>query len=69
MLCLCCHAQAFSSCGRCGPLFVGMRGLLAAVVYSVAERGLSRRVHFSGCHLWALEHGLSSCGTQAELPP
>ena len=39
------------------------RRLLTAVAYSVAEHGLSRRVDFTGCHLRALELGLSSCGT------
>ena len=27
----------------------------------------SRRAGFSSCGLWALEHGLSSCGTRAQL--
>ena len=29
----------------------------------------SRCIGFSNCDLWALELGLSSCGTQAQLPP
>ena len=34
---LCCCAPAFSSCGQCGPLFMGARGLLIAVASPVAE--------------------------------
>ena len=37
---LCCCAQAFSSCGEQGLLFVVVRGLLIAVASLVAEHGL-----------------------------
>ena len=35
-----CCAQAFSSCGEPGLLFVAVRGLLIAVASLVAEHGL-----------------------------
>ena len=35
-----CRAQAFSSCGEPGLLFVAVRGLLIAVASLVAEHGL-----------------------------
>ena len=35
-----CCAQAFSSCGEWGLLFVAVYGLLIAVAYLVAEHGL-----------------------------
>ena len=35
-----CCAQAFSSCGERGLLFVVVRGLLIEVAYLVAEHGL-----------------------------
>ena len=37
---LCCCAQAFSSCGERGLLFVAVRGLLAAVASLAAEHRL-----------------------------
>ena len=37
---LCCCAQAFSSCGERGLLFVAVRGLLIEVASLVAEDGL-----------------------------
>ena len=37
---LCCCAQAFSSCGEQGLLFIAVRGLLIAVASLVAEHGL-----------------------------
>ena len=37
---LCCCAQAFSSCGEWGLLFVVVRGLLIAVASLVVEHGL-----------------------------
>ena len=37
---VCCCAQAFSSCGERGLLFVAVRGLLIAVASLVAEHGL-----------------------------
>ena len=37
---LCCCAQAFSSCGERGLLFVAVRGLLIVVAFLVAEHGL-----------------------------
>ena len=49
---LCCCAQAFSSCGEWGLLFVVVHGLLIAVASLVAEHGL-RYVGFSSCGTWA----------------
>ena len=37
---LCCCAQALSSCGKQGLLFVAVRGLLVAVASPVAVHGL-----------------------------
>ena len=37
---LCCCAQAFSSCGERGLLFVAVHGLLIAVASLVVEHGL-----------------------------
>ena len=37
---LCCCAWAFSSCGKRGPFFVAVRGLLIAVASLVTEHGL-----------------------------
>ena len=37
---LCCWAQAFSSCGEQGLLFIAVRGLLIAVASLVAEHQL-----------------------------
>ena len=37
---LCCCAQAFSSCGKGGLLFVAVRRLFIAVASLVAEHGL-----------------------------
>ena len=37
---LCCCAQAFSSCGERGLLFIVVRWLLIAVASLVAEHGL-----------------------------
>ena len=66
-----CCAQAFSSCGEQGLLFVAVPashcggfsccrawtlGVWASVV---VERGLG------SCGLWALERRLSSCGSRA----
>ena len=39
-LCLRCCAQAFSSCGERGLLFIAVRGLLIAVASLVVEHGL-----------------------------
>ena len=35
-----CWAQAFSSCGEWGPLFIAVHGFLIAVASFVAEHGL-----------------------------
>ena len=69
-----CYAQAFSSCGERGLLFVVVCGLLIAVGFSccgawalgawtsvVVAHGLS------SCGSRALEHRLSSCGARAQL--
>ena len=49
---LCCYAQAFSSCGEWGLLFIAVRGLLILVASVVAEQD-SRHVGFSSCGTWA----------------
>ena len=46
-----CCAQAFSSCGERGLLFVAVRGLLIAVASLVVEPS-SRRAGFSSCGMW-----------------
>ena len=40
VFCLRCCAQAFSSCGEQGLLFIAVRGLLIVVVSLVADHGL-----------------------------
>ena len=49
---LCCCAQAFSSCGEQGLLFVAVCGLLTVVASLVVEHG-SRCAGFSSCGTWA----------------
>ena len=49
-----CCAQAFSSCGERGPLFIAVRGPLTIVASLVAEHRLQMR-------------RLSSCGSRAQL--
>ena len=51
---LCCCAQAFSSCGERGLLFVAVHGLLIVVASLVAEHRLQMR-------------RLSNCGSRAQL--
>ena len=45
-------ARAFSSCGKRGPLFIAVRGLLTVAASLVAEHGLQTR-------------RLSNCGSRA----
>ena len=47
-------ARAFSSCGKQGPLFIAVRGPLTITTSLVAEHRLQT-------------HGLSSCGSRAQL--
>ena len=47
-------ARAFSSCGKWGPLFIAVRGLLTIMASLVTELRLQTR-------------RLSSCGSQAQL--
>ena len=61
---LCCCAQAFSSCGKWGLLFIVVRGLLIAVASPCGARALGH-VGFSSSGWWVLERRLSSCGTRA----
>ena len=61
-----CCAQAFSSCGKRGLLFVAVRGLFSAVASLVAEHGLQAH-GLSSCGSRALERRLSSCGSRAQL--
>ena len=45
-------ARAFSSCGKRGPLFIAVRGLLTIAVSLVAEHRLQTR-RLSSCGSWA----------------
>ena len=65
-------AQAFSSCGEWGLLFVVVRGLLIAVAcLCCGAQALGVRAsvvvarRLSGCGSRALAHRLSSCGVRA----
>ena len=49
---LCCCAQAFSSCGKRGLLFVAVHRLLIVVASLLRSMG-SRHVDFTGCGTWA----------------
>ena len=40
MVCLHCCTQAFSSCGKWGPLFVDLCGLFTAVAFLIVEHVL-----------------------------
>ena len=68
---LCCCAQAFSSQGERGLLFVTVSGLLIEVASGCGARALGARVSvaaalgLSSCGSRALEHKLSSCGARA----
>ena len=71
MLGLRCYAQAFSSCGAQGLLFV-VHGLLIAVGSFVGGHGLSgewasvaEACGLTGFGSQALEHRLSGCGAWA----
>ena len=59
-----CCAQAFSSCGKQGLLFIAVSKLLIAVGSLLQSMGC-RHTGFSSCGSQALEHKLSSCGTRA----
>ena len=53
-------AQAFSTCGKQGLLFLVVHRLLCTVASLVAEHRL--QVHrLSSCGSWAPEHGLGDC--------
>ena len=74
VLCLCCCARAFSSCGERGLLIVAVRGLLIAVASPCCgAQALGTRAAVvvargcSSCGTWALESRLSSCGARALL--
>ena len=67
-----CWMQAFSRCGEWGVLSVAVHWLLLAMASLVAERGLqgskasvAAGPDFSSWGSWALEGGLSHCGTWA----
>ena len=45
-------ARAFSSCGKQGPLFIAVRGLLTIAASLVAEHRLQTR-RLSSCGSWA----------------
>ena len=69
LCCLCCCTQAFWSCGKQMLLFIGVRGLLTAVVSLVAWAldmwPSADAPGFSSCGSQALECWLSSYGTCA----
>ena len=52
---------------REGCSLVAVCGLLIAVVFLVGSLD-SRCTGFSSCDAWVLEHSLSRCGSQAQLP-
>ena len=66
-----CCAQAFSSCGDRGLLFVAVHGLLLVVASRCGAQALGAQASvvvahgLSSCGSWALECRLSSCGAQA----
>ena len=66
-----CCAQAFSSCGERGLLFMVVHGLLIAVASHCGARALGAQASvvvargLSSCGSRALEHRLSSCGARA----
>ena len=69
---LCCFARAFSGCREWGLPFVVVLRLFIEVVSLVAEHGLqgmwvsvAEAHRLISCGSWALEHGLSHCGTQS----
>ena len=68
---LCCCAQASSSCGERGLLFVAVHGLFIVVASCCGARALGVQASvlvargLSGCGSRALEHRLSSCGAWA----
>ena len=68
-----CCAQAFSSCGEWGLLFVVVHGLLIAVASLCGAWTLGMQASvvvacgLSSCSSRALEHRLSSCGARASL--
>ena len=45
-------ARAFSSCGKCGPLFIAVRGPLTIAASLVAEHSL-QTCRLSSCGSWA----------------
>ena len=67
---LCCHAQAFSSFGKRGLLFIAVRGLLIAVASLVVEcrlqaRGLQQLWHMGSV---VVVHGLN-CSVACRIFP
>ena len=66
-----CCAQAFSSCGEWGLLFIVVHGLLIAVASHCGAQALGVQASvvvacgLSSCGSWALERRLSSCGAWA----
>ena len=69
---LCCCVWAFSSCGEQGPLSSFWCAGFSLQWLLLSWRPGSRHMGFSSCsrwaqglQLWALEHRVSGCGTQA----
>ena len=63
-------AQAFSTCGKQGPLFLVVHRLLCTVAPLVAEHRF--QMHRLSCSSWAPEHGLGdrdrlSCSTACQI--
>ena len=71
---LCCFEQAFSNCSKWGIFFsCGVRASHCSNLFYCRAQALGTQTSvveacgFSSCGSWALEHGLSSCGTGAKL--
>ena len=62
---LCSCVQAFSSCSV--QVLIAVASLVESTGFRHADFS-SCSMWVSSCNLWALEHGLSSCGTQANFP-
>ena len=62
-----CCTRAFCSGGELGLLFVAVPSFSWWLLFLLSVG--SRRVGFISCGLWALDHGLHSCGTRILVAP
>ena len=62
--------QAFSTCSRRGPFFICCVQVSLVMQHRLqgTQASAVAEYRFSSCGPWALENGLSSCGTQPLLP-